>query len=111
MPAKHPNRVRLPEHGHLIAMIDVFTDPRFAGLHWSIPSNTPWEERDQAHLIAAHIALWRREHKEKVHYLHTHAGPVNRQTMTYLCCGQTVIDIHADKLRCKNGGVAQLGER
>ncbi len=34
-------------------MTDVFTDPSFAGLHWSIPRDTPSEDRAMAHLSAA----------------------------------------------------------
>ncbi len=45
-------------------MINVFTDPSFAGLHWSIPPETPDEDRALAHLSAAYAARAKREREE-----------------------------------------------
>jgi hypothetical protein len=45
-------------------MTDVFTDPSFAGLHWSIPPDTPDENRALAHLSAACAARAKRDREE-----------------------------------------------
>lgn len=42
-------------------MLDIFTDPSFAGLHWAIPRDTPAEDRARAHLNAACAARAVRE--------------------------------------------------
>jgi len=36
--------------------MNVFTDPSFSGLHWSIDPDTPENEREQAHQTAALVA-------------------------------------------------------
>lgn len=41
-------------------MKDVFTDPQYAGLYWSIDPDTPASERPQAHATAALVALYLR---------------------------------------------------
>ena len=44
-------------------MTDIFTHPDFAGLHWSIPRDTPPEERERAHLYAAIAAKLARDRR------------------------------------------------
>lgn len=43
---------------------DVFTSPEFAGLHWSIPVDTPDDDRARAHYIAAHAAKAARDREQ-----------------------------------------------
>ncbi len=77
-----------------------FTDPRFAGLHWSIDPNTPDEDREMAHLSAAMKAWRERELKEYIPYLRTHQGLVDTIRDFCLGCNKSFLEIHAKRLRC-----------
>lgn len=70
----------------------ILRDPDYAGLHWSIPRNTPLESRTLAHLIAAREAKHRRDKAES----RQHRGPVDMRDLTYQCCGQTTVNYMAD---------------
>lgn len=79
---------------------DVLIDPSFAGLHWSIPSDTPDELRGGAHVNAAFMA---RAARDRTPYLSTHAGPFDTARMVYHCCGKSIVEIHAARLKCSEG--------
>lgn len=72
---------------------DVLTDPRFAGLHWSIDRDTPIEAREAAHFFAAWAACWSREHGPNPPKKHPCPNPIyNIMTATYVCCGMTELE-------------------
>ena len=80
----------------------ILVDPDYVGLHWSIPRDTPDESRAAAHILAAHEAKRRRDFADS----RQHHGPINPQTMTYICCGQTQVDYlmnHRQPAWCKDG--------
>lgn len=79
---------------------DIFSHPDYAGLSWSIDPDTPWDERETAHFVAATVAKWRREEKGKIHYALTHAGPYNPLTRMWLCCNKGDAEIHNYRLVC-----------
>lgn len=68
---------------------DIFTDPSFAGLHWSIPRDTPPEEREREHYLAAITARALARPKPRQAHVHTSFNPL---TCTYPCCGVTVFE-------------------
>lgn len=44
---------------------EIVRDPEYAGLHWSIDPETPADARASAHVTAAEVARYLREHKQK----------------------------------------------
>ena len=79
---------------------DILSHPDYAGLFWSIDPDTPWEEREQAHIVAAMLAKWRRDSKKKQHYTASHKGPFDPLIRTWLCCNKTDTEIHSSRLVC-----------
>lgn len=47
-----------------MSVADIFTSEEFAGLHWSIPRDTPPAERERAHRSAAIAAKAKRDKDE-----------------------------------------------
>jgi hypothetical protein len=56
--------------------MDPFRDPSCAGLHWSIDPDTPEDERHQAHVTAAMLARYLRDHPINPAEPLTARGPV-----------------------------------
>lgn len=74
---------------------DVLTDPRFAGLHWSIDRDTPIEDRSKAHYFAAWAAYYMREALRVKAHMRVHPCPepiYDPFTCTYVCCGMTELE-------------------
>ena len=83
-----------------MSRLDIFTHPDYAGLSWTIRPDTPWDEREQAHFIAATVAKWRRDEKNKPHYTLTHKGPYDPFACTWLCCNKTDVELHISRSVC-----------
>ena len=75
---------------------DVLADPSFAGLHWSIDRDTPWEEREAAHCQAAITAKYLRDStvKLKKH----HPGPYDPENRMWLCCHKSDLELQMNRI-------------
>lgn len=61
-------------------LADIVRDPEYAGLHWSIPRDTPDALRESAHIAAANAAKWRRE-QERARPVCLAYNPATRQKL------------------------------